>query len=176
MKNITVYKQLPDPFLSLDFNIRGKNWYLKPHTHSFCQIIFVLKGTLYIKNNNYIKIISEGEMCAFSPNWEHSLLSPDGYSQMGLNICTKNKSNDIVKLIDNNVKNFYKENIALTLHKHISNIETYLSDMSIISKLYFCAEVMTMLAECFESKYFSTVLNPFKIELQKHLVYCIIVK
>ncbi len=93
MKCVEGLHDLPDVFF-MDEEQRGcihimsqkEGFSLPPHIHCFYHFNYVLWGSVEITVGNQTFTAHEGSVFVLPPNLPHSLYSPGGYSQIGLDI------------------------------------------------------------------------------------------
>ena len=57
-----------------------ENWDEEPHTHSFCEILFITQGSGNIKLNGETYGIAKGDFIFYNANVEHSEHTKSGFS------------------------------------------------------------------------------------------------
>ena len=81
-----IMTQLPSPFRSLHLVERKPDFKMELHSHTFYHLMAVTSGTLYITFNEQEYCIQKGQFLLLPPNIPHALSSPQGYSQVGIDI------------------------------------------------------------------------------------------
>lgn len=76
---------LPEPYLLINQLYRGP-FAKEAHSHPFWQIILVTGGQLQITAGEHSNILRAGNVHILPPGWEHALSSPEGYSQLGIDL------------------------------------------------------------------------------------------
>lgn len=98
MKNIAGLHNLPDVFY-IDEEQRGcihimsqkEGFFLPPHNHCFFHLNYMLWGSLEITVGDKVITAHAGSVFVLPPNMPHSLYSPTGYSQIGLDVLKKDR-------------------------------------------------------------------------------------
>ena len=76
---------LPNPYIRINQLHRGP-FTMKSHSHPFWQLILVTDGQLQIKTGSDTSILHAGTIHILPSGREHTLISPDGYSQLGIDL------------------------------------------------------------------------------------------
>ena len=92
---------LPTPYIRINQLHRGP-FTMKSHSHPFWQLILVTDGQLCIKTGSDTSTLCAGTMHILPPGWEHTLTSPDGYSQLGIDLNETCDERGLIPLLQQN--------------------------------------------------------------------------
>ncbi len=81
-----ILTQLPSPFRALHLVERKADFVMKLHSHTFYHLTAITSGTLYVTFEERKYCIQKGQFLLLPPNIPHALSSPQGYSQIGIDI------------------------------------------------------------------------------------------
>ena len=94
-----ILAQLPPPYRQLHILERIKGYSKEMHSHNFYQIIIVTSGMLEVLTPDKEFSIKSGEAVIIAPGSQHALYSPEGYSQLGIDIYNQSDSRGLVSLL-----------------------------------------------------------------------------
>lgn len=102
-KALFIENHLPEPYDHVNLLVRDNNYRLEEHTHPMYQMIWVLQGTLIVKQHGVQHQLNRGHFCMIPPNHAHSLFSESGYTQVGIDLTPTYDSRGIVSLLEKQV-------------------------------------------------------------------------
>ena len=94
-----ILAQLPSPYRQLHILERVKGYRKEMHSHSCYQLILVTSGTLEIITEKETLVMKKGQVAIIAPKALHELYSPDGYSQLGIDIFNQTDGRGLVTLL-----------------------------------------------------------------------------
>lgn len=139
---------------------------LESHIHPFWQLILVIDGELHIKTTSGVSILNAGDLHILPPNCEHSLMAPDQYTQLGLDLNAECSERELVPLLEQSFPKpcTISAEHFLTLATQISelqNIEIALSKARLVNLLD------SLVITCLEIA--TSNSSPFKEQLASYL-------
>ena len=169
--------KLANPYKLVNELHRG-SFTMESHSHPFWQLILVTDGQLHIKANfpkrnssacggaanqpsSGTTVLCAGTIHILPPGWEHTLFSPGGYSQLGIDLYADSAEGGLVPLLE---RSFTQPSIltaeqSLSLASQISEQQrkgTPLSEVRMInlldSLILCCAEALESTSSSFEEQ------------------------
>ena len=92
---------LPNPYKRINQLHRGP-FTMASHSHPFWQLILVTDGQLLIKTGSDTGTLHTGTIHILPPGREHTLISPDGYSQLGIDLNPDSAERRLIPLLEQN--------------------------------------------------------------------------
>ena len=134
-----IYNDNLKPYLHIHNLHRGR-CFLEKHSHPFWQLILVTDGQLHITTNFGSNILNAGDLQILPPQWEHSLNTPEGYTQLGLDILADCPERRIALLLEQYFTEPYivssKHFLALSMEiNNLQNLNIPLSETRLLNLL-----------------------------------------
>ena len=92
---------LPAPYKRINQLHRGP-FTMASHIHAFWQLILVTDGQLLIKTGSNTSTLHAGTIHILPPGREHTLISPSGYSQLGIDLNADSAERRLIPLLEQN--------------------------------------------------------------------------
>lgn len=92
---------LPNPYKRINQLQRG-SFTMTSHSHPFWQLILVTDGQLHIKTGSDTSTLHAGTVHILPPGQEHTLISPSGYSQLGIDLNADSAERRLIPLLEQN--------------------------------------------------------------------------
>lgn len=96
--------EVPEPYRDIDFLYRPPQWELAEHDHPYYQLILVMDGAFILTCRGREHLLRQGELCILPPLLPHSLRTPVGFHQLGINLLPGPDRRGLVPLLEAHFK------------------------------------------------------------------------
>lgn len=120
-----ILAHLPAPYRQFHILERIKGYWKEMHSHNFYQLIFVTSGTLEIITEKSSHTLRNGQAAVIAPHTPHALSSPEGYSQLGIDIFNQSDSRGLVSLL----RKTFPEGTAIEFTTFSIDIDSFYKQM-----------------------------------------------